>query len=823
MIADTINDMLTQAGNAEGTFLANRYRVVRQLGRGGMGSVWLVEDSQLDNKPFAIKMLPSILVSNRRAYRQLKDEALVAMKLTHPNIVTLRAFEENNGNPFLVMDYIEGQTLDEYLAENGNLSEDELLRVLRPIAVALDYAHGEGVVHRDVKPANVMVRKDGHPFILDFGIAREIQETLTRVTGRLSGGTLLYMSPDQIRGELPKPAQDVYSFAAMAYECIKGEPPFVRGAIEDQIKNQPPPPLVGRVALNAHLAASIMAGLAKKPEDRPPTCLSVLVPAVHVQKAVPQQPALKAQPDSSHSKGGRRWKLVFTVSLLLLAVIGGAVWHYHQGRKQVQSAVVKRPEIETARRKAEEESRQKAAAEEARRKAEEESRQKAAAEEARRKAEEEARQKDVAEEARRKFEAVDTVRREAYEAQKNVLEDEGNERNVKQWNEAVAALKNGNSKYEAHDLDGATAEYKCALRLLRSIPMRIENPLLLHPKPGQEAVLTLPGGVPMVLIYVEAGSFMMGAANGDDDERPVHNVTLAKGFWMGKYEVTQAQWKSVLMCNPSHFKGNDLPVESISWNDCQEFINRVNAMLGKGAVRLPTEAEWEYACRAGTADDFGGTENMQDVGWCEANSGGKTHPVGQKKANGWGFHDMHGNVWEWCSDFYGRYSGEDAVDPMGYAVDGLRVLRGGSWFNMECLCRSAHRSKYAHGDRDDIIGFRLVCSEELRKTVATAEALTRAKEEIRNSARKMGEAKVAMDKAFDAQQKASDCGGAKLSIDAWNEAVDTLKMGNEKYEAYDFDGAKTIYENAERLFANISARAERGISSDDIQKGDKKK
>ena len=126
MTYDTINDAVTMAGG-EGTLLAGRYRIVRRLGQGGMGSVWLAEDSQLDGKLFAIKMLPSVFVSNKRAYRQLKDEALVAMKLTHPNIVTLRAFEENGGNPFLVMDYIEGETLDDYLAEKGKLREDETI------------------------------------------------------------------------------------------------------------------------------------------------------------------------------------------------------------------------------------------------------------------------------------------------------------------------------------------------------------------------------------------------------------------------------------------------------------------------------------------------------------------------------------------------------------------------------------------------------------------------------------------------------------------------------------------------------------------------
>ncbi len=309
MTNDTINGAQTIAGNAEGTLLAGRYRIIRQLGAGGLGSVWLAEDTQLDSRRFAIKMLPGILVSNKRAYNQLKAEALAVMRLVHPNIAQIRAFEENNGNPFLVMDYIDGQTLDDYLAEcvDGfsthrrrdveeqvgggrtpaapvyGLPESEVIRILKPIAAALDYAHGEGVVHRDVKPANVMIRKDGHPFILDFGIAREIQETMTRVTGKLSIGTMLYMSPEQLRGQPPKAVQDVYSFAAMVYECLKGEPPFSRGQIEYQILNEPPEPLAGASATGGSpvrgigaLAASVMAGLAKKPEDRPATCAAVL-------------------------------------------------------------------------------------------------------------------------------------------------------------------------------------------------------------------------------------------------------------------------------------------------------------------------------------------------------------------------------------------------------------------------------------------------------------------------------------------------------------------------------------------------------------------
>ena len=273
MYGQTMNNDVTLTGG-ENPLLAGRYQVVRPLGSGGMGSVWLAEDTLLDNKRFAIKMLPSILVSDKRAYRQLKNEALVAMKLVHPNIMQIRAFEENNGNPFLVMDYIEGQTLDDYLAEKGTLSEDETVRLLKPVAEALDYAHGEGVVHRDVKPANVMIRKDGRPFVLDFGIAREVQESMTRVTGKMSSGTLMYMSPEQLNGMPPAPAQDVYSFAVMVYECLNGAPPFVRGQIEHQILNNPPPPLSSGVA--SWLSAITMRGLAKKAAERPATCREML-------------------------------------------------------------------------------------------------------------------------------------------------------------------------------------------------------------------------------------------------------------------------------------------------------------------------------------------------------------------------------------------------------------------------------------------------------------------------------------------------------------------------------------------------------------------
>ena len=177
-------------------------------------------------------------------------------------------------------------------------------------------------------------------------------------------------------------------------------------------------------------------------------------------------------------------------------------------------------------------------------------------------------------------------------------------------------------------------------------------------------MLDLGGGAKMEMIYVAPGSFMMGSEK-EEESSPVHKVTLTRGFWLGKYEVTQTQWTSVMGSNPSKNKGGNLPVEAVSWEDCQDFIKKVNAKQGEGMARLPTEAEWEYACRAGTTGDFGGTGKLDDMGWYRGNSNRQTHPVGQKQANAWGFHDMHGNVWELCNDWFGKYQKVEVSDPVG--------------------------------------------------------------------------------------------------------------------------------------------------------------
>ncbi len=222
--------------------------------------------------------------------------------------------------------------------------------------------------------------------------------------------------------------------------------------------------------------------------------------------------------------------------------------------------------------------------------------------------------------------------------------------------------------------------------------------------------------IDMKFAWVPPGSFLMGG-NANDKEKPVHCVALTRGFYMGVYPVTQAQWQSVMGYNPSRnvssFRGGDRPVEMVSWDDCQDFCGRLRELTGK-PIRLPTEAEWEYACRAGTTSDYctGSDEAaLRKTGWFQGNSNSQTQPVGKLAANAWGLFDMHGNVWEWCQDLHGAYGSADGViDPQGATSAVDCVCRGGAWNSRPEHCRAAHRGKFGPGDRDGDVGCRVcVC------------------------------------------------------------------------------------------------------------------
>ena len=219
------------------------------------------------------------------------------------------------------------------------------------------------------------------------------------------------------------------------------------------------------------------------------------------------------------------------------------------------------------------------------------------------------------------------------------------------------------------------------------------------------------------MVKVEAGSFDMGATpemeNPWEDEKPVHRVTLTNNYYVGKYEITQALWQAVMGSNPSHFKGDALPVEQVSWKDCQKFITKLNRLTGKN-FRLPTEAEWEYAARGGNKSRgyrYSGSNTIDDVAWYENDALSQTHPVGTKQPNELEIYDMTGNVMEWCQDWYGSYSSSPQVNPTGAASGSYRVVRGGGWSDSARGCRTSDRNLTSPGGRFSNLGLRLVLSE----------------------------------------------------------------------------------------------------------------
>jgi formylglycine-generating enzyme required for sulfatase activity len=231
----------------------------------------------------------------------------------------------------------------------------------------------------------------------------------------------------------------------------------------------------------------------------------------------------------------------------------------------------------------------------------------------------------------------------------------------------------------------------------------------------EEITLILqPGEIELEMRLVPAGQFIMGSTNGDEDEQPVHEVIISKPFFLGQYEVTQAQWEAVMGNNPSLFKikkRGHRPVERVSWEEASDFCEKMNDLcknvLPAGyRFDLPTEAQWEYACRSGSTGDYSG-DSIDEIAWYESNSYGRTCTVGMKSSNAWGLYDMHGNVWEWCRDWKGDYPSSSVTDPTGPSSGEYRVCRGGGWLNIAWGCRSALRFSTAPSFRSYYLGFRL--------------------------------------------------------------------------------------------------------------------
>ena len=238
------------------------------------------------------------------------------------------------------------------------------------------------------------------------------------------------------------------------------------------------------------------------------------------------------------------------------------------------------------------------------------------------------------------------------------------------------------------------------------------------PHTAQPEIDTITNDLGMTFVRIPAGVFTMGSPDSDryayDNEKPAHQVTISQPFYLGVHPVTQAQWQAVMGSNPSRFEGKPRhPVERVSWDEAQQFLQRLNERRDGYRYALPSEAQWEYACRAGSAGAYCFGDDESQLGayaWCSDNASGSTHPVGEKQPNAWGLYDMHGNVWEWCQDWYGDYAADAVTDPSGPATGASRVFRGGGWSSSARGVRSAYRNGFHPGLRDVYLGFRCLSS-----------------------------------------------------------------------------------------------------------------
>ena len=651
-----------------------RYRILKPLGQGGMGAVYLAHDTRLDRR-VALKVPFFHPSDGPQAVARFEREARAAATLDHPNLCPIFDVGEVDGTPYLTMPYIEGQPLSEAIPRGQQVPEAQAAALVRKLALALAEAHEKGVVHRDLKPGNIMVNRRRVPIIMDFGLARMVggdDAPLTR-TGHVLG-TALYMAPEQAAGDITAagPACDVYSLGVILYELLTGHRPFEGPwSLVIGLKNvqDPEPPSKHRPGLSPELDAICQKAISRRPGDRHP-------------------------------------------SMVALAEVLNAFLTIETGRAPVgsptgQPETIRSPDSLAAQ----------------------------------------------------VFTGIIT-------AEVTSLREEPPPVSPKQASaESVPPRPPGRPKVQ---LAGAAV----VLLAVGYFAAPKGGPVAIAPKPGpaitSKRVVPSPiNTLGMKLVRIPAGEFWMGSSDSDPDakgdEKPRHKVRITRAFDLGTTEVTVGQFRQFvdganyrteaerdgqggfyfeardgLVIHGKNYtwrstgfeQDDDHPVVNVSWNDANAFCDWLGR-VERCRYRLPTEAEWEYACRAGgttrysngdDAVDLAEVGNIGDLSFKERfrNWSGATHaardgsiftsPVARYRPNPFGLFDMHGNVEEWCSDgFRNNYYGESPPDdPRGIPTSARRVIRGGGWYDGPIYCRSAFRYLHLPEDRSDSLGFRVV-------------------------------------------------------------------------------------------------------------------
>jgi len=334
--------------------IAKRYKILDILGRGGMGVVYLAYDRELDEE-IALKTLPREFAYDTRAINDMRSEVKVARGLSHHNIVRVHDLGKDGDLVFITMERVKGKNLSEILAIKGPLPLNIVIKLAGQIADALDYAHKNNVIHRDIKPSNIMVTQNLMVKVMDFGIARAIKETHSRISKTEVKGTPVYMSPEQYKGREITEATDIYSFSATIYELLSGHPPFYRGNIEYQILNEEPEPIEG---IPDEVNRAVLWGLAKEPEDRPGTAselvaamegkIGVSISEVKVESQEKREDIEEKKDEKEEGKrikkGARKGKIAGTLvgSLIILTVVIWGIVHLISQREEVEKEEVKK-------------------------------------------------------------------------------------------------------------------------------------------------------------------------------------------------------------------------------------------------------------------------------------------------------------------------------------------------------------------------------------------------------------------------------------------------------------------------------------------------
>ena len=640
-----------------------KYQILEKIGAGGMGQVYKAFHSNTE-RVVAIKVILGKGKIEPEVVKRFEREVKAAAKLVHSNIITVFDADQADGRIFMVMEYIKGDDLGEILRKKGQLSVSETVNYILQAARGLKYAHDQGVIHRDIKPGNILVDSSGNVKIVDMGLAKiEIkgdEEELSKLTADLSVmGTIDYMSPEQAESTKDVDSRaDIYSLGATLYYVLMGEVLYPGKNIIQKIlshRESPIPSLrINRPDVPPSLDMIFTKMVAKKVENRYSSMAEVISALSKLEVGTEGDSAGTEDKLTTHFERGshpetvgfKSFKTIVSKKLnkeTLMHVTGKTV-AYISGifRKTNNHKVLAATGI---------------------------------------------------------IGFVLLVLMLLMKPAGTKVKEE-----VKTQIAELVKLKQE---------EGANGKQKDLVKSKQEEEAKVKQKEPVKNKtPSKEEVVDLGKDIKLDLVLIPVGKFMMGDPGAD------HEVTLTKPFYMGKYEVTQELWESVVGNNPSSkTKGAKLPVTDVSWNDSQDFIKKLNAKTN-GGYRLPTESEWEYACRAGTktAYSFGDVLTKSDANYNEP--GGRIKEVGSYKPNAFGLYDMHGNVWEWCEDWYGDYPAGSAIDPMGPATGDRRVMRGLSFVNYVSHVRPSHRNRNSPTSRMFVAGLRLARTVDIKTAVA---------------------------------------------------------------------------------------------------------